>query len=230
MTFVKVYRKSLQNELFLEIPYDRWHAFMFLLLEARKFPTVIVLKGKDIHLDTGQLIRGEDTLAEKWGWSKGKVRRYLSMLENLGMITKNGTPYGTLITIENYNKYQGEDITDGKPDGKPDGKADGKPDGKQRKKDKERERKKKNVFIPPTAEEVREYCEQRQNGIDPDEFVNFYQSKGWYIGKNKMKDWKAAVRTWERNRKGGRRSTSAAEQLDDFYKMTREWGKEENND
>ena len=57
------------------------------------------------------------------------------------------------------------------------------------------------IFIPPTADEVQAYCEQRQNGIDAQSFVNFYSSKGWMIGKNKMKDWKAAVRTWERTRK-----------------------------
>ena len=56
-------------------------------------------------------------------------------------------------------------------------------------------------FIPPTIEEVRAYCKERQNKVDPDAFINFYESKGWMIGKNKMKDWKAAVRTWEKNEK-----------------------------
>ena len=56
-------------------------------------------------------------------------------------------------------------------------------------------------FIPPTIEQVEEYCETRNNGISAQEFVDFYSSKGWMIGKNKMKDWKAAVRTWESKRK-----------------------------
>jgi hypothetical protein len=55
-------------------------------------------------------------------------------------------------------------------------------------------------FIPPTIEEVKAYCEERHNNIDPEYFVAFYESKGWMVGKNKMADWKAAVRTWERNR------------------------------
>ena len=54
-------------------------------------------------------------------------------------------------------------------------------------------------FIPPTVDEVREYCQSRNNGIDPEAFVDFYASKGWMVGKNHMKDWKAAVRTWEKN-------------------------------
>jgi len=55
-------------------------------------------------------------------------------------------------------------------------------------------------FTPPTVEEVKAYCQERNNGIDAEAFVSFYESKGWLIGKNKMKDWKAAVRTWERSR------------------------------
>lgn len=55
-------------------------------------------------------------------------------------------------------------------------------------------------FIPPTIDEVSVYCKERKNGIDAQSFINFYQSKGWMIGKNKMKDWRAAVRTWERNK------------------------------
>lgn len=56
-------------------------------------------------------------------------------------------------------------------------------------------------FVPPSPEEVNAYCRERNNGIDGNEFCDFYASKGWKVGKNPMKDWKAAVRTWERSRK-----------------------------
>lgn len=62
-------------------------------------------------------------------------------------------------------------------------------------------------FIPPTVDEVRAYCAARGNSIDPEAFVSFYASKGWMIGKNKMKDWKQAVITWETKRKGENRGT-----------------------
>jgi len=52
-------------------------------------------------------------------------------------------------------------------------------------------------FVPPTLEEVNEYCKSRNNTVDSEKWFNFYQAKGWYVGKNKMKDWKAGVRTWE---------------------------------
>lgn len=113
--YIKLHRKVLNNELFLEMPFDRWRAFEFLLLNARYKKTDVMIKGKTIHLDAGQLIFGEDALAIKWGWSRGKVRRFLEQLESLNMIQRTGTPYGTVITIENYTLYQGERTSNGTP-------------------------------------------------------------------------------------------------------------------
>ena len=56
-------------------------------------------------------------------------------------------------------------------------------------------------FIPPTVEQVKAYCLQRRNNVDAEAFVDHYTSKGWVVGKVKMKNWEAAVRTWERNNK-----------------------------
>ena len=52
-------------------------------------------------------------------------------------------------------------------------------------------------FAPPTLEEVTEYCRERNNGVDPQHFIDYYQSNGWKVGRNPMKDWKATVRRWE---------------------------------
>jgi hypothetical protein len=57
-------------------------------------------------------------------------------------------------------------------------------------------------FHPPTVEDVREYCMERGNRVDPQRFVDYYTANGWKVGKNPMKDWKAAVRNWERDSKG----------------------------
>ena len=56
------------------------------------------------------------------------------------------------------------------------------------------------VFVPPSVSEVQDYCRERGNGIDAQQFVDFYESKGWMVGSNKMKDWRACVRTWEQRR------------------------------
>lgn len=76
-------------------------------------------------------------------------------------------------------------------------------------------------FIPPTLDEVSDYCRERNNGVDPQHFLDYYSSNGWRVGKNPMKDWKAAVRTWERN--GVNRKTGTAAELEDSYRMIREW-------
>ena len=60
---------------------------------------------------------------------------------------------------------------------------------------------KKKNFIVPKVIEIKNYCLLRDNGINAEQFYDFYQSKGWMVGKTKMKDWKAAIRNWERNRK-----------------------------
>lgn len=65
-------------------------------------------------------------------------------------------------------------------------------------------------FIRPTVEEVRAYCTERGNGVDAEAFIDFYESKGWKIGSSTMKDWRAAVRTWEKRDGRGTRKTPAA--------------------
>lgn len=66
---------------------------------------------------------------------------------------------------------------------------------------------KSSKFIPPTYEEVKAYCDERHNHVDPHKFIDFYESKGWMVGKTKMKDWKASVRTWENSNKKASAST-----------------------
>ncbi len=58
-----------------------------------------------------------------------------------------------------------------------------------------------NKSIPPSIDSIRDYCNERMNNIDPQRFFDFYQSKGWLVGKSKMKDWKAALRNWENSNK-----------------------------
>lgn len=68
-------------------------------------------------------------------------------------------------------------------------------------------------FRPPTVEEVEAYCFERNNKVDAERFVDFYSSNGWRVGKNPMKDWKAAVRTWEK-REDNVVNMTAAQQME----------------
>lgn len=131
------------------------------------------------------------------------------------------------ITIPNWGKHQSLDqleskkeymrnymkgyrekqrlLTEGKPLCKTNNKANVSEADKEIDKDKEKEidkesdKQKRKRFVPPSLEEVKAYCSERNNNVDAERFIDYYTSNGWLVGKNKMKDWKAAVRTWERN-------------------------------
>jgi len=64
---------------------------------------------------------------------------------------------------------------------------------------------KRKRFVPPTKDDISAYCLERKNGVDAQRFFDYYESNGWKVGKNSMKDWKAAVRTWERNNFAGQK-------------------------
>lgn len=76
------------------------------------------------------------------------------------------------------------------------------------------EQKKRTYFKPPTVEEVAAYVKEKGYSVDAEQFVAFYESKGWMIGKNKMQKWRAAVATWQRKQSGysGGRATTPAQQ------------------
>lgn len=72
-------------------------------------------------------------------------------------------------------------------------------------------------FVKPTLEEVTAYCLERGKGVDPQKWYDHYSANGWMVGKNPMKDWKAAVRTWERSgNNGGSRSVSFTPYPDEY--------------
>lgn len=85
---------------------------------------------------------------------------------------------------------------------------------------------KRKTFCPPTLEEVQAYCKERNNNVDAQTFIDFYSAKNWMIGKSKMSDWKAAVRTWERRDKETPRNNFVAinshytrEDMDELERM-----------
>ena len=74
---------------------------------------------------------------------------------------------------------------------------------------KEKGKKESCRFLPPTVDDVKAYCQERNSTVDAERFVDFYSSKGWKVGSQPMKDWKAAVRTWEK-RDGGKTVSAQA--------------------
>jgi len=79
------------------------------------------------------------------------------------------------------------------------------------------------LFIKPSVNDVELYCIERDNKIDAISFVNFYESKGWMVGKNKMKDWRACIRTWEMRAKN--KKTYAPKSMSKLDAQINEWQK-----
>lgn len=148
------------------------------------------------------LIGGESESAER-------VRRYRTnkALQCNGEVTQGNTLVTNCNTEIDIEKDIEKDIEIEKSESKP----------------------KRKRFTPPTLEEVQSYCNERNNNVDPQHFIDYYTSNGWQVGKNKMKDWKAAVRTWERNGYSNHKSNTnkVAEELDDFYNMAHGWAESE---
>ena len=201
--YIKLHRELQDNPLWNSEPFSKGQAWVDLLLRANHQPNEFIIGNELIRVQRGQFFTSELKLAEKWKWSRKKVRSYLDLLKTLKMATTVGTSKGTTITIENYGLYQGEGTTEDTTVGT--SKEHQKNivgytnnnDKEIIKNDKEISTTKKTNFKPPILEEITSYCEERNNHVDPNKFINFYESKGWLIGKNKMVDWKAAVRTWE---------------------------------
>lgn len=107
---------------------------------------------------------------------------------------------------------------DNQTDSKP--KADKDKDKEEEKDIKEKEKKEKVAsaprFVKPTVAQVSEYCRERGNGINPESFVDFYESKGWKVGSQPMKDWKACVRTWEQRHKDEARAAPSRNSFNCF--------------
>ena len=240
--WIKTYRKIQECWIWLDKePFDKRSAWIDLLLTANHADKKILFNGELITIKRGQILTSVRKLSLKWGWSVNKVYRFLELLISDEMVQKESDNNRTLLTIVNYSIFQDceytneytDEYSNGTPTNTPSDTVMNTPSEhkqeckelKNVKNDKE-DIYKGQKFTPPTLEEVEEYCFERNNGIDAQSFIDFYQSKGWMVGKNKMKDWKAAVRTWEKsntNRKPQQQVQSKrSSQLDDLLRKIRE--------
>lgn len=224
--YVLLHRTLQGNEIWMSSePFCRRAAWVDLIMLANHDDGEVKTKEGTLTVRRGQHLTSITKLANRWHWSESKVRRFLAKLATGYMIGVNGTQSGTLITLINYGVYQCG--------------RQGKRRGERSENDTQT---KKDItkndinnhggahkteicnIIPPSVDMVREYCESRNNGIDAEEFCDFYASKGWMIGKNKMKDWQGAVRTWEKSRNKNNKVPERAreESADEYAKWVKE--------
>ena len=202
--WIKLHRQLQDCWLWNDEPFSKGQAWVDLLLTANHEDKKIFFNGELRTIMKGQMLTSVVKLSNRWQWSRGKTRRFLNILETDGMVTlecnRGGASNGTLLTIEKYEVYQYSGTTDEPTDDTTNGqrtvqRSDINKNDKNDKEINNNNRAKK--FAPPSLEEVHAYCLERKNNINAQTFIDFYSSKGWMIGKNKMKDWKAAIRTWE---------------------------------
>jgi hypothetical protein len=184
--WIKLHRQILEWEWFDDK--NTFRLFMYLLLKANHKERNY--RGKLIEV--GQTLTGLDLLSKEVGLTIQQIRTSLSKLKSTNEITIKTSSKGTIIQVVNYKKYQivTNQITD-----------EQQTNNKQvtTNKNVKKEKNENNTFTPPSAIEVLDYCIERKNFVNAETFIDFYESKGWMVGRNKMKDWKACVRTWEKS-------------------------------
>lgn len=181
--WIKIHRQILDWEWYSDT--NTFRLFMHLILKANHKEK----KFKGLVLNAGSVVTSRDILAIEIGLSVQQVRTALNKLKLTNEITIETSSQGTVIQIVNYSKYQllTNEVTNEQPINNHQITTNN------------NEKKERSIFIPPTFDQVSEYCAERKNNVDASKFFNFYEAKGWMVGKNKMKDWKAGVRTWEKS-------------------------------
>lgn len=201
--WIKIHRKIEDWGGYLSEPFDKTHAWIDLILLANHTQTSFFVRGIEVVVERGELAWSEDNLGKRWKWSRSKVRRFLTWLNSIQQIRQQKSSIISKIIILKYDEYQKNDTTDDTTNVQQTIQQTN--TYKNVKNDKNDKNVKKEEggkgtslrFVPPSLQEIQDYCLERKNQISPQGFFDFYESKGWMIGKNRMKDWKAAVRTWE---------------------------------
>lgn len=180
-------------------------------MEANHQDAKILIKGRLVDLKRGDQARSEVTLSDAWGWSRDKVRRFLKLLEKDQMIRQQKSNLTSVISICNYNTYQSSTTADDTAD---DTAKKHQKDSRQdtdNNVNNENNGNKKPIapkpvkrFVKPTPEELGEHFRSKgSDGSEAENFFNHYESNGWKVGKNPMKNWKAAVANWLKRKNGG---------------------------
>lgn len=192
MDYIKLSRNILNWEWYSDI--NTCRLFIHMLLRANWTEG----KFRGTTVPRGSFISSIGKLAEETQLTTDEVRTAIKHLICTKEITKQSYSKYTVFTVNNYDLYQ--NVPSKTPSSsQPIPKLFPTIEEYKEINKKEDTNVSKKKFEPPSVDEVRAYCAERHNGVDAQSFVDFYTSKGWMVGKNRMKDWKAAVRTWERS-------------------------------
>lgn len=158
--------------------------------------------GGSVRVRRGEFVTSQRKMAEDLRMDKRTIRYWLKRFENDGQITLNVTTQFTSIFVINYEKYQDRNFDHVPPNAPPDVPLDAPADAHNRTRiTKEQRNNNRESFVKPTLDELRAYIFENGFSVDPERFLDYYDSNGWKVGKSRMKDWKKAVNNWQRNEK-----------------------------
>ena len=133
--WIKIHRTVFDNEYYFSDTFTRMQAWFDLLLIANHKPRKLYIRGCEVSVNRGQVCYAAETLAKRWGWSRGKVKRFLNELQNRHQIVQQNSNLITVISIVNYSFYQGggngSSTTDGTTNGTASNTTDSTTDGQQ---------------------------------------------------------------------------------------------------
>lgn len=228
--YIKLYRQILDNPVVCKDS-DHFAVWVYLLLNATHDNIDMLFNGKRITLKPGQLLTSRKSISEQLSISESKCERIFILLKNEQMIEQQSSSKNRLITILNWIDYQtSEQQSEQQLNSKWTASEQQVNTNKNDKNVKNDKNNNKEVyrFTPPTLDLVQSYITENNYTVDAERFINFYESKGWYVGKNKMKDWKAAVRTWAKDKPIQNKRVGRVEQLTNYdIKPSREITDEE---
>lgn len=231
--WIKLFRQITESWMWTsDEPFDRRSAWVDLLLLANHEDNKIVYKGEVIHCKRGQVNRSFKWLCQRWHRSRWWVTTTLKLFEKDGMITINATTHQTTVTLVNYDKFQDSPTTDQTTDqttSHTTNQTTSRQHTRMYKNVKEREEIKRGRdrprFNPPSLEEVTDYFWKIESDSDPQQFIDYYSTRGWRLSKGlPMADWKAAARSWKR--RGAERTQEQANRWGNDPDQRKEYGGE----
>ena len=202
----RVNRSLFESDLWLSESFTRGQAWIDLVGLANHTKGYIRVRGNRINLNRGDVGYSIEKLRSRWRWSRKKVENWLKELERDKQITKHECRISTVITIKNYEKYQGKGETESQTESQTkvqtECKSESQIESQLIKKKKKNNKKERKNIVPPKIEWVRERMEEMgYSGFDAEDYFNHWDASGWYRGKVKTKNWHASLATWNPNNK-----------------------------
>lgn len=203
--FISLHRKVTEHWVFNRSDYFK--AWVTMLMSVNHKANKVLIGSSLIECNRGQSLNSLNTWVEKFGddWTKQKVRTFFKLLQDDSMINTENVSKTTRLTICNYDSYQNPqhgnntqsntELTRKQHASNTQATSNNKGNNENN----DNKKRKETGFKKPSIKEISDYINEMNYSVNAEKFFHHYESKGWMIGKNKMKKWKSAVANWNSN-------------------------------